>query len=193
MRFYTSQSGHATKLEERGVFQGQNPDNNMRPDITILNPFVHSQEHLIDVSICCPVEGSQKGILKVHEKSLSQVEERVDKALENRFKAKEAKYAHLCKEMKIAFTPFIVASSGTFHDEAKAFLLTLCANLSKKENFPQAGFYSYFLKRLSCTLQRGIAKCILKRVEALNTPKLQEQNTRSMSLEAIMNSNHVNL
>jgi hypothetical protein len=52
------QAGRRTKIEERHCFTMAFPDNNSKPDITMINsPFSPNKELVIDVTIAAPIPG----------------------------------------------------------------------------------------------------------------------------------------
>ncbi len=143
--------GRWTKLEEYGVFQEADPNNKMRPDISINNPVGSSKrKQLLDVSIVSPRLPNSNIIAGINAQSM--------------FDKKNKKYAESVNSNNFDFVPFILESNGYFHPTAKLFLLKLAKIASELKKISTTTLFNYFIKRLSVRLQKSLASGINVRV-----------------------------
>ena len=61
------------------------------------------------------------------------------------------------------FKPIVLESSGYIHPETTAFFRDLAAKCSGIKKISQSVLYAYFMKRLSVSLQKGIATAIIQK------------------------------
>ena len=139
-----------TKVEEKNIFASY-ADSNLRPDIVVYNaPSTLKSTLLLDVSITTPCLGSKGHAAKsVHQ-------------------GKVKKYNAKALESGYNFTPIILQSSGLITDDSLAYIKSLASLASRIRKISKVVLYTYFLKRISLALQRGIAESINKRYLLIN-------------------------
>ena len=89
---------------------------------------------------------------------------RVGSAAQKAFNAKAHKYGQVVKDHGFSFLPFIFESTGYLHPEARKFLRLLAKGASEVKRISEEVLYKYFMKRLTTSLQLGIANAILDRM-----------------------------
>jgi hypothetical protein len=153
--------GLNTRLEERGLFRGTNPDSNNRPDITVVDPPGSVYKTMvIDVGITGPLTGYNYDGYHPY----------AGVAANSMVADKKRKYTRNgALENELQFLPFIMESTGMMHEEASAFLLRVAKIASETRKIPLGTMYNYFLKRLGLRLQCGIANSINRRLEMVKS------------------------
>ena len=163
-----SYAGFWTKREELGCFQMADPDDNKRPDISVLNPVNCKHPKLVlDVSVTSPLEGAEKGILrppKSRRRALIK-----DAAANTRFQQKKQLYGACAEASGLGFLPIIFESTGRLHEQGKRFLKAVAKKASAVKKIRADVLYRFFLKRLSCCLYRGLGESINLRVLRTNS------------------------
>jgi hypothetical protein len=148
-------AGLLTKREERGLIASvtQSVVKENRPDISILNPIISagSSRDLIDIAITGAMGGSEHGVIQPPNNRSVATEQGRQAHQQARFELN--KYGELCRQRNYSFTPFIIQSTGLLHKIAIDFLKML----------PQVGVFNYYLRCLSCVLQKSNGNSINKR------------------------------
>jgi hypothetical protein len=162
---------------------------NRRPDISILNPlpnFTVAHKICIDVAITSPLAGAQNGVLLPLLPDQALIKGRMASL---RAKDKVNSYKNLLtldgpmvplstdfKQQPTPgttygfhFVPFVMESTGHFHVAAKQFINLLSQEAANIHKIPAVTIKRYFQKCISCTLQKGIANAINKRLLNANT------------------------
>ena len=83
------------------------------------------------------------------------------------FKGKNGTYKNVAHQNGLSFLPIIFESTGRLHPSAVQFFRSVAQFAEEPLKIPKATLYGYMMKRLSCTLQRGIANSILSRISAI--------------------------
>lgn len=159
--------GSWTRKEERGLFQNVDPDCNLRPDISIINPIGTTQKRLLlDVAVTSPLQGAGKGLVEVTTSSDKFV---VGKQMNKTHNAKIRKYKALCDTSGFGFRPIVFESTGLMHEELLSLLKSSAQHAADLKHIPAATLQRYFSKRLSVTLQSHIAEGMLSRLADLKS------------------------
>jgi hypothetical protein len=86
---------------------------------------------------------------------------------------KRKKYEPLCNlappDKRLFFTPFVLESTGYLHEDAVNFLNLLAKRTAEIWKICETGIYQYFVKSLSCVLQKANASNINKRYHEIIT------------------------
>ena len=107
--------GKWTRREERGVFQLINPNDNKRPDISIINPSgTTTSKLLLDVAVTCPISGAQGGI---HSTITHQQAIQPGRMAASMYNVKQRKYQQVVQQCRFSFKPIIFESTGYVHPE----------------------------------------------------------------------------
>ena len=157
-------AGYYTKIEEQQLFNDNGMDGTstarkFRPDISIINPVgsVHTRL-LLDVGVTGALTGTPgSAAISYHN-------------------AKNRKYLQMSTSRGFGFLPIIFESSGMLHAEAKSFLKRVAKRASELKRISEDILFEYFLKRLSLTLQRGIAEAITQRTAKVNSHSTVESD-----------------
>ena len=171
------QAGRRTKIEERHCFTMAFPDNNSKPDITMINsPFSPNKELVIDVTIAAPIPGefSQQQLSK--EAALIPL-----RAANAAFQKKNQKYLTIANSNNLDFLPFVIESTGKIHPDSLSLLQKLSQASEIFWRIPQKTIYKYWLRLLSITLQRSLITSILERSHIING-----------SFDSVLNDSHLN-
>ena len=156
-----------TTREEYGCFAETNPNDHHRPDISIHNPIDTAvRKELIDISVTCPLEGSQTGTLQDPTRSQALAPYRQSKL---RYQQKMSKYGNRCAPLGFSFQPFVFESSGALDKHARDLLKKYAKKAAELRRIPAERLYRYFLCRMSMCLQRGISRSISVRLTTLNS------------------------
>jgi hypothetical protein len=159
-----------TKREETRLFDGLNlpqpHDDLRRPDISILNPPVEGVSRiLIDMSITAPITGTENPLQPQPNHHILRPP---GHQAQLRYTQKLAKYEDDCNRLNYKFIPFILETTGHVHTVADAFLHQLAKHANELRKIPEHILYHYFLKRLSCALQRANGNMIRTKTLELN-------------------------
>ena len=84
------------------------------------------------------------------------------------FQGKMKKYNGKALESGFNFQPIILQSSGLISVESLSYIKSLASLASRIRKISKVVLFSYFLKRISLALQRGIADSINKRYLLIN-------------------------
>jgi hypothetical protein len=166
--------GMRTKKEEGGLFHDLDPDDNHKPDISIVNPppgSCSTAPLLLDISITSPLTGVQAGIYSFIP---LQAATKAGKAAMERAQCKDNKYRPLCRpnelgQARYSFIPIVYETTGRMHKKLKTFLKAAVKEAARLKKIDDDNIMAYLLKRLSVSLQKSLAKSVLKRCEMLMT------------------------
>ena len=143
---------------------------NLRPDISIYNAEEvdsgddRNRTLVMDVQVTDPIPGSQGGILKdPPARTAGTPEVQADYA----YADKNRKYKNVSHQNGLSFSPLIFESTGRMHKSTVAILRSFAKLAEEPLRIPKAVLYGYFIRRISCCLQRSIARAILTRVSAI--------------------------
>ena len=124
---------------------------------------------LLDISITTPLSGVQAG----HYSTISlQAATKAGKAAMERAISKDNKYRPLCRpnelgQARYSFIPIVYETTGRMHKKLKTFLKAAVKEAARLKKINDDNIMAYLLKRLSVSLQKSLAKTILKRCENL--------------------------
>ena len=153
--------GLHTKMEERGAFQELDPNNNMRPDISVFNPtFTTAPKQLLDIAVTGTLTGFNTNGHQL---------QNIGSSAQHMYNNKINHYAPHVIPNRFSFLPIIFESSGYMHADVKDLLLKVATLASDIKRIPKQVLYKYFLKRLSLCLQCGVAYAINSRILSLNS------------------------
>ena len=124
--------------------------------IIIKGKFV---EHAVDITIVSPFDGVRKGVLRVKNQSVANSDYEANLAA----KLKNDKYKAACDARNLKFVPFVVYTSGKFHEDAEAFLENLAASAAERRRIPSKVLYNYYAKVLSVCLVKRLGYAISTR------------------------------
>lgn len=142
-----------TKMEERDVFRAADPDCNLRPDVSLIQPPKSSKERLLlDISVTHPSLGNSNS-----------------SAAEIRIRQKNAKYGDISIRSNCDFLPVVFDSSGALHYSAKLFLERLAKHASCARRIPWPTLLQFFEKRIAITFQNCLTGDLRKRLVNLHS------------------------
>ena len=173
-----------TKQEEVGIFRNDDPNNNMRPDISVLADPVTGSKIVMDVSITCPVPGAaglgstlsspdddggaRTGLRRTG--SVLTLDKAKDKgrAARTAAAAKLRKYDQLARSNGLGFTPLIFESAGHMHEDLLKVLKRAAQHGEALRKVPWTRLMRFMVIGLSVSLQRGLASAYLRKVAQVN-------------------------
>lgn len=160
--------GYPIRIEDKHEFRSNDPDDNHRPDITILDSLGSSRvkRYLLDFAIASPIVGVTKGVLKTGA-SRETVKKNPHRILNMRRNAKLNKYKERAALNGCGVQPFVFTSTGTLDSEAVKFTKKLCDMAKDTLHLPPDIIYNYVIRQLSVALVRGVARAINARIYAL--------------------------
>ena len=133
--------------------------------------------------------GSEHGIIQPPNNRSVATEQGRQAQQQARFKLH--KYGDLCRQRNYSFTPFIIQSTGLLHKTAIDFLKILAQRTANIWKIPKVGVFNYYLRCLSCVLQKSNGNSINKRYLNLITGITTDQSNtvyRSTYFESMMDS-----
>jgi hypothetical protein len=162
-------SGLLVKSEEQGCFQGLDPFDNKRPDISIFNTHILGldKKMILDISITSPLIGSANGILQPI--SIKEAKKPLNAAT-IRFNQKNAKYKNVSIANNLIFMPIIFETSGALHPDAEKFIKKIAKIGSQLHFIDYDIYYNYCMKCISCVFQKSISNNINMRIAKLLLP-----------------------
>jgi hypothetical protein len=158
--------GQRTQLEEQRCFQGVDPDNNKRPDISIFNLPWHARKFLLDLQISNPIPGSSFGAENNRQLTAAQaaVQGRVaQKAFQGKMQIMQTVIQN-----DLGFLPIIFETAGYVHKDTITFFKKLAAHAEEEKKIPKAVLYRFMMTQFSVCQQRHQARAILQRSSSLN-------------------------
>jgi len=145
--------------------------NNKRSDIQVYNPPTkylesNTRELLFDYSNTTIFEGTKSGIIQnVSYYSATTPFHYGYQA----YKSKNRKYKQEAEANGYSFLPIIMESpSGRLDEKSKEVLKEFAINGSDHLDLDPSILYNYFLKRISCTYQKNLARCFVSRTARIN-------------------------
>lgn len=188
-------AGGYTVREERHCFSRDLPDNNHRPDISILNPEglqLPGKKVLLDVAVTCPLDGAQSG--KIKTPTLQDAKRPLSANATSMFNSKLNKYRGIFEACEAAtpnfdrtsyvIYPMVFESTGGIHPDSLKFLRDVLKKAAEVVRFPEENLTRYFMKRLSVCLQIQLARAINSRISKLMAHE-DFQNDRNFAAEVI--------
>ena len=105
---------------------------------------------------------------------------------------KNRKYKNVSHQNGLSFSPLIFESTGRMHKSTVAILRSFAKLAEEPLRIPKAVLYGYFIRRISCCLQRSIARAILTRVSAIKgRVSKATRNSYYTSHEFILSHNRI--
>ena len=182
-----------TKQEEVGIFRNQDPNNNMRPDISVLSDPVTGNKIVMDVSITSPIPGAAglSGSVMVggierdedgtgtsdvagarlrRTGSVMTLDKAKDKgrAARTAAAAKYRKYDQLARSNGLGFNSLIFESAGHMHEDMLKVLTQAAKHGEALRKVPWTRLMRFMVIGLSVSLQRGLASSFLQKVAQVN-------------------------
>ncbi len=161
-REFFSLSGTMVRLEEQGCFQEAYPENNKRPDISLLNLNPH-KKIVCDISVAHPYPITGANTL-TRVQALQPL-----RSANNTFQRKINTYQHLCDANNLEFRPLIFESTGKLHPTCRAtFDNTIKLMMPNDHSHMISITKHYWSSRFSCCFQKCIADAFLSKTRAIN-------------------------
>ena len=155
-------ANYRTKWAEKNCFIGADPDNRKVPDISVLNYGQADKKLLLDVTIPATLRYTNQGIaVRVNPKDLG-------KQAEAASKIKIQKYEDACAANGHIFQPIVLESCGYVHPNSLTFFKLLATRCAPLKKIPSSALYAYFMKRLSVSLQKGLAENIIDKLHMIH-------------------------
>ena len=92
---------------------------------------------------------------------------------------KNRKYKNVSHQNGLSFSPLIFESTGRMHKSTVAILRSFAKLAEEPLRIPKAVLYGYFIRRISCCLQRSIARAILPALAQLRGEFPRQQEIRT--------------
>ena len=164
------------------------PNNGNTPDISILNPIDPTvQKEIFDISITAPLVGAESG--KLQSPKIDAQAWEMGTQAEIRHKDKIRHYdMNVINANGLGFHPIIFESTGFVHKHTRDYFITLAKRASEEKKIPSAILYSYFVKRLSVRLQKGISHAINCRIYRHGSRANVEETDPSFRVGAVLES-----
>ena len=162
LQFCMEYAGWITQLEPKNYFA----ESGKRPDIRANRPGnIAEATMLFDVMITCPLptEGTVAGNLSFNEAITPQ------RAAQKAWTSKMSKYANETTNVQAEFHPFIMETTGLIHLHGLQLLTELAETASQIRGIKVHIIKNYFIKVLSCALQKSIADAIILRNAACSS------------------------
>ena len=158
-------AGLYTKVEVRDAFRSTAPANGGRPDIEfhgLLEAGVFG-----DVRISEPCTAN---LTYVH----ANVPGRAAKAADIE---KRRLYEELSLQLGYSFYPLVFETYGRWGESMQNIFTLLVKHASELKGIPLGAMATYWRRRLSITLQKMVARCILARVGRLNSSPFRDESS----------------
>jgi hypothetical protein len=156
-------AGLMTRREEVGCFREVDPDDNHRPDISVTNMPGKVKKLILDVAVTCPVPLRSNFELS---RNMALSKSRLANQAYNR---KMHKYQALCEANNLEFLPLIFESTGGMHSKAaEHFFKVIDLIVGKDDKGYKICCHLFWAARLSCCLQKSIAKAIISKSRVIN-------------------------
>jgi hypothetical protein len=105
---------------------------------------------------------------------------------------KNTKYREKAHQNGLSFLPVIFESTGRMHPDAIKMFKSFAKLAEIPLKIPKATLYGFFIKRLSCTLQRAIANTILSRTTTIRGRLSKAVRcSRALSYDAVSSHNRI--
>ena len=156
-------AGLMTRREEVGCFREVDPDDNHRPDISVTNMPGKVKKLILDVAVTCPVPLRSNFELS-RNMALSK-----SHLANQAYNKKMHKYQALCEANNLEFLPLIFESTGGMHSKAaEHFFKVIDLIVGKDDKGYKICCHLFWAARLSCCLQKSIAKAIISKSRVIN-------------------------
>jgi hypothetical protein len=162
-----SYCGVSTKTEERNCFRAQDPDNEMRADISAFNLPDHGGTVLLDVRLTSPVPANDGPLTR-------RAAARRFRAGELSFKEKRRTYQALAERSNLGFEAIVFEITGQMHESTRLLLDSCLRQAARIRNAPFKVLWHYWISTLMFTLQRNMADGILQRSADIYGRKFKE-------------------
>jgi hypothetical protein len=150
------------RLEEQGCFQEAYPENNKRPDISLLNLNPH-KKIVCDISVAHPYP-----ITGVNTLTRAQALQPF-RAANNTLQRKINTYQPLCDANNLELRPLIFESTGKLHSTCReTFDSTIKLMMPSDHSHIKSITKHYWSSRFSCCFQKCIADAFLSKTRAIN-------------------------
>jgi hypothetical protein len=164
--------GVRNRVEELGCFQLGVPDNNRRPDLSIMEGPISELKTVTDVQITCPINGAGGGAENMErERGVLTREHALEKGRSaNRAAAsKIGKYRNVCEQNRLGFIPLIFESTGYMHTSLVKLITDGAKHAADVKKIDQGVLKRYALKLLSVKLQKLLGQALQKRLFKLGS------------------------
>jgi hypothetical protein len=178
-------AGIMTRREEVGCFRGSNEDNNQRPDLSIYNMPQKDKKVVADIMVTCPVPVRFTTALSVNQAK------KAGRAAEQAHRYKNNKYTGIANDNDLEFQALIFESTGRLHPECENFLKLAIAKMADGNNKLSSVFTHFWMRRISCALQKCISSAILNRSNLINGNLVHETNYE-FSSGFMIDHDHIN-
>lgn len=139
---------------------------NKRPDLSVLNyPNCTRPKLILDISVAHPVEILGATTLSRNQAIIP------NHAANKRFSEKNHKYLQIANQNNFEFLPFIVETTGRMHLMAVKFFdetIQYMADTQSHSDVMKAASSLYWSTRISCCIQKSIARSILSRSRSID-------------------------
>ena len=148
--------GFYVKKEEFGCFKTALPHDNRRPDLSLV-----SKKMILDVRVAQIYSPTAK-----HQLTLSQAS-KVERAAQAAHKEKVRKYGDIASANGLQFEPMVFESSGRIAQNALEHIKAWCKDGAEFHKISKVTVTRYWLRALSCALQKSMATAVLRRSHSL--------------------------
>jgi hypothetical protein len=160
-------NGLSARIEPTHVFNADEESENKRPDLEIRG--LSEIPLLADVGICTTT----------HE-NLSYNQARImGRSADNYASIKSNKYEHLAEAAGFSFSPFIFENRGLWQKDFLLFFHKVIEHGSKVNNIPFIISKVYWRRRISSTLHKIVAKCIISKTKRAYSPSYHDESNYS--------------
>jgi hypothetical protein len=156
-------SGLYVRIETPNLLRCVDPHNNTRPDIEIRG--LTEQTIIADVGVTFPIPPS----LSLNQSLVSGRSAKIYAT------QKIVKYDKPVDLLGDKFIPFIFESRGLWDPHFKAFFNSVITHGSLVNHIEKVYLKNYWRRRLSMTLQRCLARCIIRRTMRLQSPSFVDE------------------
>jgi hypothetical protein len=162
---FAQSAGCRVNKEVKGLFQNVDPDNRERPDGTISGLRVHPKL-VFDVKVTEKITSH----LTMNQAKVADRAVRTGEAQKNlKFKDKVSSEGGM-------FVPLSMSTAGGMGADFKTLVDELVKHSADYNQIHPAAIRTYWLRRISVTLQNAIANCFFKHVGRANTPAFYDES-----------------
>jgi hypothetical protein len=151
-------SGLQVRIEPPNLFAAIDDHQKLRPDLEIIG--LEAQPIFLDVGITHSIPQT----LSANQATQSG---RLANAYAHR---KHCKYDENAMSVNSKFIPIIIETKGCWQSEFKSFFNTVIQHNNRTSGIPIAALKAYWMRRISATLQRTIARGILSKTKRIYSP-----------------------
>jgi hypothetical protein len=157
--------GLRSDKEIKGALQAVDPDNRERPDGQICGLSIHPKL-VYDVKVTETITSN-----------LTMAQARItDRAVKTGEAEKNRKYKDKVAAEGGLFIPLSISTAGGFGAGFKTVFDLLIKHAAEYRSIPSAVLRIYWLRRISVSLQNGMANCFYKHVGRANTPAFYDES-----------------